>query len=70
VTPEKIAAHIAQKCRCDLIVDGFCGVGGNAIQVCRVATDEIYNLNNTMLGAMLRFLKHFRRIFRRKNWRF
>ena len=33
VTPEKIAEHIADRCRCDLIVDGFCGVGGNAIQV-------------------------------------
>jgi len=31
-TPEKIAAHIAERCRCELIVDGFCGVGGNAIQ--------------------------------------
>ncbi|XP_006825585.1 uncharacterized protein LOC102802469 [Saccoglossus kowalevskii] len=32
VTPEKIAAHIAERCQCDLIVDAFCGVGGNAIQ--------------------------------------
>ena len=32
VTPEKIAEHIAVRCRCDLIVDAFCGVGGNAIQ--------------------------------------
>lgn len=32
VTPERIAEHIAERCRCDLIVDAFCGVGGNAIQ--------------------------------------
>lgn len=32
VTPEKIAKHIAEKCQCDVVVDGFCGVGGNAIQ--------------------------------------
>ncbi|CAG5114139.1 Oidioi.mRNA.OKI2018_I69.chr2.g8207.t2.cds [Oikopleura dioica] len=32
VTPEQIAQHIAERCRCELIVDGFCGVGGNAIQ--------------------------------------
>ncbi|XP_077991079.1 uncharacterized protein LOC144445414 [Glandiceps talaboti] len=32
VTPEKIARHIARRCQCDLIVDAFCGVGGNAIQ--------------------------------------
>ncbi len=32
VTPEKIAEHIAERCRCDVIVDSFCGVGGNTIQ--------------------------------------
>ncbi|KAF9205675.1 Trimethylguanosine synthase [Haplosporangium sp. Z 27] len=32
VTPEKIAAHIAQRCASDIIIDAFCGVGGNAIQ--------------------------------------
>ncbi|XP_055345496.1 trimethylguanosine synthase-like [Paramacrobiotus metropolitanus] len=32
VTPERIAAHIAERCRCDVIVDAFCGVGGSAIQ--------------------------------------
>ena len=32
VTPEKIAEHIADRCRCDIVVDAFCGVGGNAIQ--------------------------------------
>jgi len=32
VTPEKIAEQVAQKCRCDIVLDAFCGVGGNAIQ--------------------------------------
>ncbi|XP_046472415.1 trimethylguanosine synthase isoform X1 [Neodiprion pinetum] len=32
VTPEKIAQHIAERCRCDTIIDAFCGAGGNAIQ--------------------------------------
>ena len=32
VTPEVLAAHMAERCRCDLIIDAFCGVGGNAIQ--------------------------------------
>jgi len=32
VTPEKIAEHVAQRCQCDIVLDGFCGVGGNAIQ--------------------------------------
>ncbi|EJC99718.1 S-adenosyl-L-methionine-dependent methyltransferase [Fomitiporia mediterranea MF3/22] len=31
VTPEKIAEQIAERCRCDTILDAFCGVGGNAI---------------------------------------
>ncbi|XP_022089690.1 trimethylguanosine synthase-like isoform X1 [Acanthaster planci] len=33
VTPEKIAKHQAQRCRSDLVIDAFCGVGGNAIQL-------------------------------------
>ncbi|XP_037088496.1 LOW QUALITY PROTEIN: trimethylguanosine synthase-like [Pollicipes pollicipes] len=32
VTPEHIARHLADRCRADVIVDAFCGVGGNAIQ--------------------------------------
>lgn len=32
VTPEKIAQHIAKQCACDILIDGFCGAGGNTIQ--------------------------------------
>ena len=32
VTPEKIAAYTAERCRCDIVVDAFCGAGGNTIQ--------------------------------------
>ncbi|KAI8636925.1 RNA cap guanine-N2 methyltransferase-domain-containing protein [Parasitella parasitica] len=32
VTPEKIARHIAIRCQSDIIVDAFCGCGGNSIQ--------------------------------------
>ncbi|KAI0262338.1 RNA cap guanine-N2 methyltransferase-domain-containing protein [Gloeopeniophorella convolvens] len=35
VTPEAIADQIAERCRCDVILDGFCGVGGNAIAFAR-----------------------------------
>ena len=31
VTPERVADQIAERCRCDTILDAFCGVGGNAI---------------------------------------
>jgi len=32
VTPERVAQHIAERCLCDLVLDPFVGVGGNAIQ--------------------------------------
>jgi len=32
VTPEKIAEHVAERCSCGLLIDAFCGVGGNTIQ--------------------------------------
>ncbi|CAG9821834.1 unnamed protein product [Phaedon cochleariae] len=32
VTPEKVAKHAAERCQCDVIIDAFCGAGGNAIQ--------------------------------------
>jgi hypothetical protein len=32
VTPEAIAQHLAHRMKCDLIIDAFAGVGGNAIQ--------------------------------------
>ena len=31
VTPEEIAKLIAERCRCNTIIDAFCGVGGNTI---------------------------------------
>ncbi|KAF9458898.1 RNA cap guanine-N2 methyltransferase-domain-containing protein [Collybia nuda] len=31
ITPELVADQIAERCRCDTILDAFCGVGGNAI---------------------------------------
>lgn len=31
VTPEKIAKHTAERCKCNVIIDAFCGAGGNSI---------------------------------------
>jgi trimethylguanosine synthase len=31
VTPEEISVHVAKRCACNVIIDAFCGVGGNAI---------------------------------------
>ncbi|KAJ1674213.1 Trimethylguanosine synthase [Spiromyces aspiralis] len=36
VTAEVIAYHIAERLQCDVIVDAFCGVGGNTIQFAQV----------------------------------
>lgn len=36
VTPENIAKHIADRCKADVVIDGFCGAGGNSIQFARV----------------------------------
>lgn len=33
VTPEMIAAHHAYRCSADVVVDAFCGSGGNSIQL-------------------------------------
>ncbi|KAM8966645.1 trimethylguanosine synthase [Pelodytes ibericus] len=45
VTPEKIAEHIAsrvtQTFNCDVVVDAFCGVGGNAIQFAKTGKKVI-----------------------------
>lgn len=41
VTPEKIALEQARKMNCKIIVDGFCGVGGNAIAFAQVC-DKVY----------------------------
>jgi len=31
-TPEVIACHTAERCRCDVLLDPFCGIGGNVLQ--------------------------------------
>ncbi|KAJ1972984.1 RNA methylase protein [Dimargaris verticillata] len=41
VTPEAIAIHIADRCRAKVVVDAFCGVGGNTIQFARTCDKVI-----------------------------
>jgi trimethylguanosine synthase len=33
VTPEELAVYTAEFCKNKVIIDGFCGSGGNVIQV-------------------------------------
>lgn len=44
VTPEKIAKHIAERSACGIVVDGFCGAGGNTIQFAK--TCQLYEKFN------------------------
>lgn len=45
VTPELIANQIAERCRCDTILDAFCGVGGNAIAFAKTCEHGMHVLN-------------------------
>lgn len=65
VTPEKIAEHIALRVQdsfsTELIIDAFCGVGGNAIQFAltgkrgTVAFHTAMSTHSTMLTLIYRF---------------
>ncbi|KDQ55486.1 hypothetical protein JAAARDRAFT_59975 [Jaapia argillacea MUCL 33604] len=46
VTPERIADQIAERCRCDVILDAFCGVGGNAIAFAKTC-ERVIALDNS-----------------------
>ncbi|KAI8426565.1 hypothetical protein MSG28_005355 [Choristoneura fumiferana] len=41
VTPENVAWHIADKCRYDVVLDAFCGAGGNTIQFAKTCKKVI-----------------------------
>ncbi|KAI5644113.1 RNA cap guanine-N2 methyltransferase domain-containing protein [Phthorimaea operculella] len=41
VTPENVARHIATKCTYDVVLDAFCGAGGNTIQFAKTSEKVI-----------------------------
>lgn len=55
VTPAEIAAHIAERCRADVVLDAFCGLGGNAIAFARTCERVIAMDNNP---TRLRLARH------------
>jgi len=51
VTPERVADRIAERCRCETILDAFCGVGGNAIAFAKTCERVIaLDINPTRLA--------------------
>lgn len=54
VTPERIADQIAERCRCDTIIDAFCGVGGNAIAFAKTCERVIAIDNSPVKLALAR----------------
>ena len=60
VTPEVMAAHIAERCRCDLIVDAFAGVGGNAIQFA-FSCERVYAID--LDDGRLQIARHNARVY-------
>lgn len=42
VTPENVAWHIANKCGYDVVLDAFCGAGGNTIQFAKICKKGKY----------------------------
>ncbi|KAL7425035.1 putative diacylglycerol O-acyltransferase tgs1 [Cryptotrichosporon argae] len=55
VTPQAIAAHIADRCRADVVLDAFCGVGGNAIEFARTC-ERVIAMDND--PTRLRLARH------------
>ncbi|WWC95767.1 hypothetical protein V866_002633 [Kwoniella sp. B9012] len=52
ITPQPIAAHIANRCKCDLIIDAFCGVGGNSIEFAKTC-ERVIAIDNDLTRLKL-----------------
>jgi len=60
VTPEVLAGYIAERCCCDLIIDAFAGVGGNAIQFA-FTCERVIAIDNDL--ERLRMAKHNAKVY-------
>ncbi|WWC92747.1 uncharacterized protein L201_007706 [Kwoniella dendrophila CBS 6074] len=52
ITPQPIAKHIAERCSCDLIIDAFCGVGGNTIEFAKTC-ERVIAIDNDLTRLKL-----------------
>ncbi|ORY34840.1 RNA cap guanine-N2 methyltransferase-domain-containing protein [Naematelia encephala] len=55
ITPHPIAVHIAERCQCDVIIDAFCGVGGNAVEFAKTC-ERVIAIDND--PTRLRLARH------------
>ncbi|KAF5362192.1 hypothetical protein D9756_002112 [Leucocoprinus leucothites] len=58
ITPERIADQIAERCRCDVVLDAFCGVGGNTIAFAKTCERVIALDTNPTRLALARHNAH------------
>lgn len=63
-TPEKIALEQAKKMNCKTVVDGFCGVGGNAIAFARIC-GKVYAIEKDK--KRLEMARHNARLYGAQN---
>ncbi|KAH7098883.1 S-adenosyl-L-methionine-dependent methyltransferase [Auriculariales sp. MPI-PUGE-AT-0066] len=52
VTPERVASQIAARCACNVVLDAFCGVGGNAIAFAQTC-ERVIAIDNSPLRLAL-----------------
>ncbi|WVF68503.1 hypothetical protein IAT40_003270 [Kwoniella sp. CBS 6097] len=52
VTPQPIAEHIAQRSACDVVLDAFCGVGGNIIEFAKTC-ERVIAIDNDLTRLKL-----------------
>ncbi|WVR08109.1 hypothetical protein IAU60_005155 [Kwoniella sp. DSM 27419] len=55
ITPQPIAAHIAERTACDLAIDAFCGVGGNTIEFAKTC-ERVIAMDNDI--SRLKLARH------------
>jgi trimethylguanosine synthase len=60
VTPEAVAEYIASKIKCDTVLDGFCGAGGDSIKLANTCSHVIAN---DICKIKLRCLKNNAKVY-------
>jgi trimethylguanosine synthase len=64
VIPEAVAEYIAVKCKCDTVLDGFCGAGGSSIKLANTCS---WVIANDICKNKLRFLQNNAKVYSAEN---